>query len=93
MSALIALGTVCVGDSSKGTRRLYSLSFMLTEISLYQLPHVILHLYVFLRNLLRESLQRIVCHIYYNKIWQRIPPDPFSYYVRTPPNKRGKIGT
>jgi hypothetical protein len=46
-----------------------------------------------LRNLLQGSLLRIVCRKYYKKTLQYIPPDPYAYYVLTPTDKGGKIGT
>ena len=46
-----------------------------------------------LRNLLQESLLRIVCRIYYKKTSQCTPPDPYKYYVLTQTDKGGKIGT
>jgi hypothetical protein len=48
---------------------------------------------VFLHSLVLVVLQRIVCRKYYKKTSQYIPPDPYDYYVLTPTNKGGKIGT
>ena len=93
MSALIALGAICVCNTSKWTGGLYCFSLVLTKKSLNKLPHVNPRLYVFLRNLLQESLLRIVSRIYYNKTLQYIPPDPYTHYVRTPRTIRGKIET